>query len=89
MLVKSKTLGSPVKRFGDLDFINEPIANFEGGRDADSVSFIEATMRSISNTVTQFVDKSADKTKNLVDSRDVMMHYLYTRVQRNGGNEAH
>lgn len=27
--------------------------------------------------------------KNLVDSRDVKMHYLHYRAERNGGNEAH
>jgi hypothetical protein len=27
--------------------------------------------------------------KSLVDSRDVKMHYLYNRVSRNGGEEAH
>ena len=88
-LVKSKTLGSPVQKFGDFDFVSEPIANFEGGKDADGVSFIEATMSQIKNSYTQFVGEQFGKVKNLVDSRDVMMHYLYTRVQRNGDNEAH
>ena len=46
-------------------------------------------MSQIKNSYTQFVGEQFGKAKNLVDSRDVMMHYLYTRVQRNGDNEAH
>jgi len=79
-IVKEKTVGSPVCKFGDFDFVNEPISNFEGGKDAQKVSYIESTLHMIKNTVTDFVKNSSASSKNLVDSRDVMMHYLYTRV---------
>lgn len=29
------------------------------------------------------------QSKSLVDSRDVKMHYLYKRIERNGGEDAH
>jgi hypothetical protein len=47
-------------------------------------------MKYVSKTIkNQFVHEKTASEKNLVDSRDVMMHYLYTRAQKNGDNEAH
>jgi len=44
IIVKEKTLGSPVQKFGDFDFVNEPIANFEGGKTVSAYTFIEYSM---------------------------------------------
>jgi len=77
-------------KFGDFDFVTEPIANFEGGKTASAMSYIEYSLNMVKNTIKQEVDGvQTAKSKNLVDSRDVMMHYLYTRAQANGGQEAH
>lgn len=87
--VKSKTQGSPVNKFGDFGFVNEPIANFEGSATTSS-SFMEYSFDYLKNIKsTQFIRDESISSKNRVDSRDVMMHYLYTRAQANGGSDAH
>ena len=42
--MKEKTLGSPVQKFGDFDFISEPIANFEGGKTVSALTYVEYSM---------------------------------------------
>lgn len=80
--VTERTLGSPVQYFGDVDFVDETIAMWEGGAEGYE-SLIQKSLK-FSNMLSQ-----PKGSKSLVDSRDVKMHYLSNRVRQNGGQEAH
>ena len=74
-IVKAKTTGSPVQKFGDFDFVDEPIGNFEGSNIAKP-SFIQHSLKLIKNMkVRKEITKITDK--GLVNSRDVNAFVLF------------
>ena len=84
--MRERTIGSPVQNFGTQNFVNEPIADFVG--DADDKSHIEKLMAYAHINPLKLL-AGPTQSKSLVDSRDVKMHYLYKRIERNGGEDAH
>ncbi len=82
--VKANTLGSPVQKFGDFDFVDEVVAEFQGNFDG-SQTLIE---RSFASFLSYVNPAKPQVSKSKVDSRDVKMHYLYKRAERNGGEVA-
>lgn len=85
-IVKSKTLGSPVQKFGDFDFVNEPIGNFEGSNILQP-SFIQYSLDLIESMKLKKL-KSTFADKGLVDSRDVNAFVLLQRVEESGDKES-
>jgi len=85
--VKAKTIGSPVNTFGDFDFVDSPVAMFEGNSNGQETYIQKSLAYFAMNPVNLMTTPKGSK--SLVDSRDVKMHYLYKRIERNGGEEAH
>ena len=96
--VKNTTTKSHVQVFGDLSFLSEPIADFEGGLDSvEEVStdskhwkklrhFGKKFMKKV-DRATAFVKEVLDgdlKERSSLDSRDIKMHYLYDKYNRTG-----
>lgn len=85
-IVKAKTTGSPVQKFGDFDFVDEPIGNFEGSNIAKP-SFIQHSLKLIKNMkVRKEITKSTDK--GLVNSRDVNAFVLFQQVEEKGDSDS-
>jgi len=80
--VKNLTTASPVCKFGDFSFVNEPVADFEGNYDGASTS-IEKLLKSGPRGAPSKANQST-----LWDSRDVKMNYLHLQVQKNGDEQA-
>ena len=74
--VIERTSYSPVMSFGDYSFTSEPIADFEG----DASEFVKKALKAT---------KEPTGSKSVVSSRDVKLHYLQKKQQRNGGEDAH
>jgi len=85
-IVRERTIGSQVQNFGDNDFVDEPLANFEGNNDnmTELQKYISYAYLNPNDYL--FAPQTS---KSLVDSRDVKMHYLYKRVEKNGDMNAH
>ena len=84
--VQTETTRSPVLKFGDFSFMSEAIGEFEGTYDETSASLW--TQRMLGSMPSMFTYKKAE-TREHVDQRDHLLHYLYNRVIREGGDEAH
>ena len=84
--VKTETTRSPVLKFGDFSFMNEGIGEFQGIVDDTSSSLWTERMLS---SIPSLFTKSKRETREHVDQRDHMLHYLYNRVIMEGGEEAH
>ena len=83
--VLEKTTASPVLKFGDFDFMSDPIGEFEGITD-DSSTYMEKLMHHANHIYKKALNESNDS-KNLVDSRDHDLHYLYNEVMASGSTE--
>jgi hypothetical protein len=70
-------------RYGQLDFTDEVIGNFEGDLDI-SVSIMD---KLLPRYLKEIEPIKRDHTS--VDSRDAKMHHLYARVSSTGGHKAH
>ena len=98
--VKAMTTMSPVELFGELDFGNEYVGDFQGVEEGASPSksirdtlkkipYADKTMSYLNrfqNAVNEI--KQPAKTSN-VNSRDAKLHYLFNIVQNGGGVDAH
>jgi legumain len=84
--VKNKTQGSPVQVFGDMDFLDETLGEWQGNQDGNA-SFIEKSIAFMN--VDHVSALKSEAPKSMWDSRDVKMHYLTRRAAKNGGEEAH
>ena len=84
--VQTETTRSPVLKFGDFSFMSEAIGEFEGTYDETSASLW--TQRMLGSMPSMFTYKKAE-TREHVDQRDSLLHYLYNRVITEGGDEAH
>lgn len=80
--VQAETSLSPVMKFGDFSFMDEPVADFQGDYNGAS----NPKLNNLLQMTQKPVFKKAEK-KAVQDSRDVKMHYLYRKLQRNGANE--
>ena len=78
---------SPVQMFGNFDFMSEPIGDFQGICETDSTTYTERMMKKMTNVYRQLTAPKNDS-KELVDSRDHDLHYLYNRVVSQGTVEA-
>ena len=104
LTVKELTTDSPVQLFGELDFGNEFVGDFQGIDDGAKKQAIGGKVKSflksmpaIGEQVSDFMSagmtamtaaKSPSK-KSVVSSRDAKLHYLFGRVKREGGESAH
>lgn len=92
--VKKLTAESPVELFGELDFGNEYVGDFQGVNEGASPSLtgsfksllkkIPRYGDSISNYVSNAeiaINQLNSSKKSVVDSRDVKLHYLFNRVK--------
>jgi hypothetical protein len=101
--VKALTTESPVQLFGELDFGNEYVGNFQGvssGVESGIKSSVKKLIKGLpmwgekleeavhSGMSTITAAKSPAK-NNLVNSRDAKLHYLFNRVNKHGGEQAH
>ena len=94
--MKSKTTGSPVQLFGELDFGKEYFGDFYGVYEGASKNFTDALQGVLKNIpygekISNFVNNvqieinGIESLNDSVDSRDVNLHYLYNRVMKFGG----
>lgn len=83
--VKEKTTRSPVLKFGDLSFTDEAIGTFEGVLEESADLWIERWL----GRVPQLFAEEPQKSKEHVDQRDHMLHYLSNKVMAEGGDENH
>jgi legumain len=84
--VQKATSKSHVLQWGELDWTNEPIGNFESGTFQEKPKDFWSQVKNIGKKILKDVskwDEMAAKTKNdfAVDSRDIKLHYLYQRVK--------
>jgi legumain len=95
--VKQETSKSHVLQWGDLAWTTEPIGDFQAGavveKEEKKASFwkdLASTGKTIFKQAVEW-DKyaAADKNKYAVDSRDIALHYYYTRVMENPTPENH
>jgi len=84
--VLAKTDKSPVQKFGNFDFMSEPIGDFEGTTEAMS-TMSEKIMHRASHMYKHVVDKRSES-RDLVDSRDHDLHFLYNQVMKLGSSES-
>ena len=84
--VKNLTTASPVNKFGDFDFMGEPVGDFQGVDDSATPRYSEM-VKGLKQSYTAKPSKANQS--QLVDSRDVNLHYLYSKVAREGGEQAH
>ena len=84
--VKTKTDRSPVLKFGDFTFMSEPIGDFEGTCETDEASFTQRMLHR-ANHIYKKVVNTSEPSRELVDSRDHDLHFLYNRVM-NGDKTA-
>lgn len=73
--VKKLTTASPVMKFGDFEFMGEPIGDFQGIDDAAAVSTIDSIFKNNMMAKESKANESA-----LVDSRDAELHHLTQQV---------
>ena len=77
--VKTLTDRSPVLKFGDFSFMSEVIGDFEGVCDTDEASYTQRMLHR-ANHIYKKVTDTREAPRELVDSRDHDLHYLYNRV---------
>jgi len=99
--VKTATTKSPVCKFGDFDFMSEPIGDFEGvltspHQHSDSWEgrfkrFATHVVDKTTQKAKKFIDviRPEQKAHNHVDSRDNKLHFLTEKAMREGTKEAH
>ena len=101
--VKLLTTESPVELFGELDFGNEFVGDFQGIDEGATPSFTGALKGLLKNIprygeqMSNYVSEAqtaikaikAPKKNSVVNSRDAKLHYLFNRVQKAGGEQAH
>ena len=82
--VTEKTTRSPVQIFGDQSFMSEPIGDFQGT--TEEMSFKDKVQH---HAFHYYKKATVDqiKSRDLVDSRDIELHYLYQRVIASGSSE--
>lgn len=81
--VRDLTYLSPVMQFGDLSIASEPVGDFEGIDDDESMPLASRLLKLNQGPVKSTAGNSTQ------DSRDVKMHYLYRQLQRNNAPETH
>ena len=87
--VLAKTTQSPVQKFGDFDFLSEPIGDFEGTCSNDS-SLTQKLLSKATRFAKKFDHHSRDAPKtNFVDSRDHDLHFLTQQVTEVGSTESY
>ena len=84
--VQTETTQSHVMQWGELDWTNLPIGDFEAtGDEASAANWWKNLKHKAKEFVQHHVEKHSDHTarKNdmAVNSRDIKLHYLYTRVK--------
>lgn len=89
--VKAKTTKSHVLQWGQLTFTDEPIGDFESGKDAEKPDFWTMLKskgkRAIKDTF-KYESRSTElKNDFAVDSRDIKLHYHYTKVMNDPTEE--
>ena len=85
--VKTKTTQSPVQKFGDFNFMSEAIGDFEGTTEAASQTYTERLLAKADHLYKKAID-TRQVSKDLVDSRDHELHFLYNQVMRSGSTES-
>ena len=86
--VKQKTYLSPVEKFGDLSFMDEPIGDFEGTCSNDATA-TDTLIQKAQHYYKQALSKYEGNKSHSVDSRDHDLHYAYQRVIGEGTHEAY
>jgi legumain len=93
--VKAETDKSHVLQWGELTWTSEPVGDFQAGglveeKKKDFWTDLASTGKQIFKTAVEW-DKysAAEKNKFAVDSRDIALHYYYTRVMENPTTENH
>jgi len=81
--VKKLTTASPVEKFGDFNFMAEPVGDFQGIDDATSVKMIDSIL-----SANILAKESKANESALVDSRDAELHHL-TQMVLHGQEGAH
>lgn len=89
-IVKDETNKSHVMRYGQLDFTNEVIGDFEGDLDL-AEQFLERIFSRSLFLPTTPAQHTPDLLKHTstIDVRDAKIHHLYARVMQNGNHKAH
>lgn len=85
--VVTKTTKSPVQKFGDFNFMSEPIGDFEGTCDNDA-TLTETLVAKATHYYKQALNIETRKGE-MVDSRDHDLHVAYQRVLNEGTEEAY
>jgi len=82
--VKGETKKSHVLQWGQLTFTNEPIGNFESGKDMkeqDPLKYVEHYGKKAIKDALKYDDgQTSRKNQFAVDSRDVGLHFWYNMV---------
>ena len=87
--VVKKTTASPVEKFGNFNFMSEPIADFQGNYDGAS-NITQKLLRKLTSENSQyFVADEVAENFEMVSSRDVDLHFHYNRVINEGTLEAY
>lgn len=87
--VKAQTDKSHVQQFGDLSYQQEPIGDFQGIDDQESVTFFNKMFNKVSKKVQSKKTDSNPREVSSVSSRDATLHYLYNRVMSESSEESH
>jgi legumain len=85
--VKTETTRSPVLKFGDFSFMDEAIGEFEGiEEDTSSQFWLSRVIKKMPQVVS---GTPKNNSKEHVDQRDSLLHYLYNKVINEGGDDNH
>ena len=85
--VLTKTTASPVQKFGNYTFKDEPIGDFQGIYEGAS-TITEKMVNKLTSTYKGYFETET-KRNDMVSSRDVDLHFHYNRVMREGTQEAY
>lgn len=95
LLVKNETDKSHVMRYGQLDFLNEVIGDFEGDLDLAEHFFDKLFSRQLflghKDEKPHHMHKSdlSVRQSSAVDVRDAKLHHLYAKVMTSNNHKAH
>ena len=84
--VTEKTTRSPVQIFGDESFMSEPIGDFQGTTEMSQMSFKDKVTHHAHHIYKKATAEDSPS-RDLVDSRDIELHYLYQQVIKTGSSE--
>jgi len=89
-VILKTTAQSHVMRYGQMDFTNEVIGEFEGDLDGDnSEKFLEKVFNRELSSKHHKKELDSNRHSSTVSSRDAKMHHLYAKVAEGGNHKAH